>query len=167
MVAAVYRAPVPHGLRLTDRLVNPVLRRLLRTRAGRAPGRRLAVLRYTGSRTGRPHELVVRYARAGSTVWVLVGSAEQKTWWHNLRAPAEVDLWLAGERVRARAMAVDGRQQPAACAAGLAAYLTAVPGAAASLGLSAEASPAALNDAAGRTVLIRADLVRPPSGTAA
>ena len=155
---------MPHGIRPTNRLVNPILRRILRTRAGRAPGRRLAVLRYRGCRTGRPHELVVGYARADSTVWVLVGDADRKTWWHNLRAPVDVDLWLAGERVAARAMVVDGRQQPAACAAGLAAYLAAVPQAAASLGLPAGPSPAALNDAAARTVLVRADLRGPSAG---
>jgi hypothetical protein len=43
---------------LTNRLANPVLRRLLKTGAGRLPGRRLAVIRYTGVRAGRPHELI-------------------------------------------------------------------------------------------------------------
>ena len=153
--------------RAPNRLANPVLRPLLRTRAGALIGRRLALLRYTGTRTGLPHELVVQYARDGETVWVLVGHAEQKTWWHNLRAPADVDLWLAGERIRARAMVISGRQQRAACAAGLAAYLAALPRAASSLGLPEDFGQAALSDLAERTVLVRADVLGPPSGSAA
>jgi hypothetical protein len=161
------------GFRLTNRVANPVLRRVLRMGAGRVLGRRLAVLRYTGARTGRPHELVTMYVRDGGTVWILVGHAEQKTWWRNLRSPAEVDLWLAGERVRARAAVVDGAAQPVACAAGLRAYLAGMPAAARALGLPAgpegasRADDAALADAAARTVLVRADVREPPSGTAA
>jgi len=65
---------------LTNRLANPVLRRLLKRRIGRRLGRHLAVLRYRGVRTGRPHELVAGYARDGGSVWIWAGSAERKTW---------------------------------------------------------------------------------------
>ncbi|HEV7188660.1 MAG TPA: nitroreductase/quinone reductase family protein [Blastococcus sp.] len=118
------------GFWVTNRVANPVLRRVLRTRVGRRLGRGLMVLRYTGTVSGRPHELVVQYARDGDTVWVLVGQAERKTWWHNLRKPADVDLWVAGEHVRARASVVSGRTDPDGAAAGLAAYRRAVPRAA-------------------------------------
>ena len=138
-----------HGFWVTNRLANPVLRRLLRTPAGRRLGRGLTVLRYTGTVTGRPRELVVAYARDGDTVWVLVGNADRKTWWHNLRRPADVDLWLAGEHVRARAVAVPGDAEPDQVAAGLAAYLRAVPRAA--------ATPADL----GTVTLVRADITGP------
>ena len=108
-------------------MANPVLRRLLRGPAGRVLGRGLMVLRYTGTVTGRPHELVVQYARDGDTVWVLVGQADRKTWWHNLRRPADVELWLAGEHVRARAAVVLGDTDPDTAATGLAAYRKVVP----------------------------------------
>ncbi|MGZ4509292.1 MAG: nitroreductase/quinone reductase family protein [Blastococcus sp.] len=100
------------GFWITNRVANPVLRRLLRTPAGRVLGRRLAVLRYTGRRTGEPHELICGYVRDGATVWVRVGMPERKVWWHNLRTPADVELWLAGEHVRARAVVVEGAQSP-------------------------------------------------------
>src|SRR6476469_1855111 len=101
---------------VTNRVANPVLRRLLRTTLGSRLGRGLMVLRYTGSVTGRPHELVVQYAQDGDTVWVLVGQADRKTWWHNLRQPADVELWLAGEHVHARAAVVAGSADPDAAA---------------------------------------------------
>jgi hypothetical protein len=115
------------GFWVTNRVANPVLRRVLRTRIGHRLGRGLMVLRYTGTVSGRPHELVVQYARDGDTVWVLVRHAERKTWWHNLRRPADVELWLAGQHVRARAVVVDGSTDADQAAVGLAAYRRAVP----------------------------------------
>jgi F420H(2)-dependent quinone reductase len=112
---------------VTKRLANPVLRRLLRTPLGRFLGRSLAVLRYTGTRTGTPHELVCQYVRDGDRVWILVGQAEHKTWWRNLRSPSSVELWLAGRRLRATAVAVAGREDPVECGRGLAAYAARVP----------------------------------------
>src|SRR3954452_11148574 len=107
-----------HGFWMTNQLAHPLLRRPLRPPAGLRLGRGLMVLRYTGTVTGRPHELVVQYARDGDTVWVLVGLADRKTWWHNLRQPADVDLWLAGEHVHARAVVVSGAVDPDPAAAG-------------------------------------------------
>jgi hypothetical protein len=150
------------GSWLTNRVANPVLGRLLRTPAGRRLGRSLAVVRYTGTRTGSRHELVCQYARHGPTVWVLVGAAERKTWWHNLRQPAEVELWLAGEHLRARAVALVGSQRPDEAAAGLAAYLAALPRTARALGLPADPSPGDVAGAARRAVLVHFD-TRPES----
>ncbi len=124
-------------------------------------------MRYQGRRTGRPHELVTQYVRDGATVWVLVGAADRRTWWRNLRTPAEVDLWLAGERVRARAVAVEGAQQPAAAAAGLGVYLAAVPRAASAVGVLRGAGPTTLAQAARGAVLVRADVADAPRGPAA
>ena len=149
-----------------NRVVNPLLRRVLRTRAGRRWGRRLAVLRYRGSKTGRPHEVVVQYARTDAAVWIVVRRAEEKTWWHNLRTPREVDLWLAGEHVRARAVAVEGAAQAAESRRGLVAYLARLPQAGAVLGVPRDADAAALEAAAKRVVFVRAD-IRPEPDTAA
>jgi hypothetical protein len=156
----------PLPFEFTNRIANPVLRRLLRTRAGRLPGRRLALIRYTGVRTGRPYELVAGYARDGDSVWIWVGSAEHKRWWRNLRAPAEIDLWLAGERHRARAQSVEGAQQPAAAAAGLTAYLATFPAVGRTVGAH-RGDAGSIAEAAKRVVLVRADLTDPSSGPAA
>jgi hypothetical protein len=60
-------------------------------------------------------------------VWVLVGAAAAKTWWRNLREPADVELWLVGEQARARAQAVVGADAPEEAATGLRAYRAAFP----------------------------------------
>jgi hypothetical protein len=132
------------GHRVMNRVVNPLLRRVLRGPLGRRLGRSLAVVRYTGRRTGEPHELVCQYVRDGGRVWVLVGGPDRKTWWRSLRSPAPVDLWLAGRHHSGMAVAVVGREQPEECARGLAAYAVAVP----------RAGALAVPD----VVLVRADL---------
>ena len=154
------------AFRLTNRVANPVLLRLLRTRAGRRLGSRMAVLRYTGARTGKPHELVVMYARTEATVWIVVGGAEHKSWWRNLAAPADVVLWLAGERLIGRAVAVEGAAQPDEARRGLIAYLARLPKAARSLGVRDRREPTQVAAAAARSVLVRVDL-RPVPDTAA
>jgi hypothetical protein len=154
------------GFLLTNRVANPVLRRVLKTRAGRRLGRRLAVVRYRGSRTGRPHELVVQYARTDAAAWVLVGRHEVKTWWHNLRTPAEVELWLAGEPVRARAVAVLGSEQPDECRRGLLAYVAQVSAARRALGLPADPGRAEVDASLPHVVMVRADLAPRPTDAA-
>ena len=153
-------------LRLINRVANPVLLRVLRTPAGRWLGRRLAVLRYTGVRTGRPREVVVLYARTGSSVWVVVAQAEHKNWWRNLTAPADVVLLLAGERLAARAVAVEGASQPAEARRGLTAYLARMPVAARSLGIRDAGDSEQVAAAAARAVLVRADLRPEPDAAA-
>jgi F420H(2)-dependent quinone reductase len=146
------------GYFVTNRVANPVLRRLLRTRLGRRLGRRLLVIRYRGRRTGRRREVVVQYARSGPTVWILVGQAERKAWWQNLRAPGDVDLWLQGQRTHGRAVAVVGSVQPAEARRGLVAYLSRVPQAVPAVGLRSMTDARAVADTARRVVLVRVDL---------
>lgn len=77
---------------VANRVVIPVLR----SRAGRRLGGRLAVVEYVGRRTGRRHRLVAQYATDGRTVRFMVGMAERKTWWRNFLSPHPVHLLLAG-----------------------------------------------------------------------
>jgi hypothetical protein len=149
------RVPARH--RLTNRVANPAMRRLLRSPAGRLLGRQLAVIRYPGARTGQVRELVAGYARAAGTVWIWVGGAGSKRWWRNFRAPADVELWLAGEHVHGRARAVEGTTDPEECRAGVVAYLAVVPGAARVMRLPGDPSrltPDVLRD----VVMVRVDL---------
>jgi hypothetical protein len=151
----------PLGIWVTNHLANPILRPLLHNPAGHRLGRRLALIRYTGHRTGCMHELPVQYARDGARIWILPGSPEHKTWWRSLRDGAEVDLVLAGHGIHGHAMVIDGTRQPE-FAEGLAAYLRAVPQARRALGLTKHASPSSgdtevrqIRDSA---VLVRVDL---------
>jgi F420H(2)-dependent quinone reductase len=65
-------------------LVNPRLVTLIRSpRGGRALGRQLTVLTYTGRRSGRRISTPVGYRRSGDVVTIPVGMADRKNWWRN------------------------------------------------------------------------------------
>jgi len=66
----------------------PLLRRLA--------DRQVCELRFAGVRTGRPVVLPVMYARRDDRLVVLVGGADQKTWWRNFARPTVVRVLLAG-----------------------------------------------------------------------
>jgi F420H(2)-dependent quinone reductase len=126
----------PFGIWVKNHVANPVMRPLLRSRAGHRLGQHLALIRYRGPRTGRVYEFPVQYARVGNHLWILPGSPEHKTWWHHMRDGAAVDLVLAGHAVHGKATALTGAEHPDEVAEGLVAYVRAMPRAARSLGLS-------------------------------
>ncbi len=78
---------------MTAMLRTPGLERLV--------GRNVALLTFTGRRTGREYTTPVTYYRDGDTVTIL--TKRRRTWWRNLVSRPEVELRLAGRRVRGRA----------------------------------------------------------------
>jgi hypothetical protein len=140
-----------------NHVVNPAMRALLRSPAGRRLGGHLAVLRYTGARTGQRRELVAGYARAGTAAWIWVGGAETKRWWRNFRTPAPVELWLAGEHVTGRGVAVEGAADPETCREGVAAYVASVPGGSRAMRLTAPPERLTSDDLRG-IVMVRVDI---------
>jgi hypothetical protein len=107
--------PRTHGFWVTNHLGNPNLRPLLRSSLGRRLGRRLAVLRDRGHRSGQVHELVVQYVRVGDVVWIVPGQPERKRWWRNMLAPWPVELWLAGTHVTGAAHVLREPTTPGRC----------------------------------------------------
>ena len=81
-----------------NRVVNPLVRGVLRSRAHGVLSGRLALLTVTGRRSGRTFTFPVGYHRDGDRVTIGVGSPERKRWWRNLRDAAPVEIWLAGVR---------------------------------------------------------------------
>jgi hypothetical protein len=89
-----------------DRLVNPLVRRLLRSPPHDLLSGGIALLTGTGRRTGTPIDLPVRYERAGETL--TVASAPPRQWWRNLRGGAPVRFLLAGEEREGHASVQEG-----------------------------------------------------------
>jgi hypothetical protein len=146
---------------MTNRVANPILGFVLKGRMAARWGRHLAVVRYEGRLTGRPRELIVQYARDGSTVLILPGSAHRKTWWRNFEEPRDVELVLAGALVRGRGLVIDGRADPVRVHDALVTFFRTVPRARKALGLPAGGEPladGALVDLAARSVVLRVDL---------
>lgn len=82
---------------LTNDMANRLLLPLLKSSAGGLMGRQLAVVQYTGRRSGLAHELVTQYVMDGPTVRISVGRSENKTWWRNFQTPYPMGLHLAGD----------------------------------------------------------------------
>jgi hypothetical protein len=90
---------------VVNRVVNPVVRAVLRSPAHGLLSGHLALLTITGRRTGRAFTFPVGYHRDGDRVTVGVDWPERKRWWRNLSDAAPVEIWLAGVRRHGTAQA--------------------------------------------------------------
>jgi hypothetical protein len=87
----------PLALAFTNRAINPAFMRLLRTSlGGRVLGRRLAVVEYTGRRSGAARGLVTLYECRGATVTVPIAAPIRKRWWRNFLEPTALRIHIAG-----------------------------------------------------------------------
>lgn len=83
-----------------NRLVNPVIRALLRSRFHVRLGRTVALLTYRGTLSGREITIPVQYVRDPSGRYVIVpGDPDHKRWWRNFQVPVPVRLLVAGEEI--------------------------------------------------------------------
>lgn len=83
------------------------MRLLLRTPGlQRLLGRSLALVTFTGRRTGNRYSIPVSYRRTDGEVTVL--TRRSRSWWRNFETPRPIEVRLAGTNVRGRAGAVVG-----------------------------------------------------------
>lgn len=120
-----------------NRLVNPVVRWLLRSPLHRLLSGSLVLLSYQGRKTGRWYSLPCMYARDGQDLFIVPGQPDRKLWWRNLRQPTPVRLRLQGRDLDGTATA---SSDPEAVAAGLRRYLARYPKAARPLGVRLDAN---------------------------
>jgi hypothetical protein len=142
-----------------NRLVNPVVRLLLRSPLHPVLSRSLVILSYQGRKTGRWPSLPCMYARDGQDPYVVPGQPDRKIWWRNLRQPTRVRLRLQGCDREGIATA---SSDPEAVAAGLHHYLARYPKAAKPLGvrLDANGTPHGTTTAPYPLVVVRVHLDR-------
>jgi hypothetical protein len=89
-----------------NRTVNPALRGILRSPVHRIASGRLALITYTGRRSGRQYTIPVLYRDKGEEITIAVGWPDRKVWWRNLTGPGgPVRLVVRGEEVRGHAVA--------------------------------------------------------------
>lgn len=111
------------GLRLL-RLANPLVRRVLESRAHRLLSGRLVLLAYRGRRSGRELRIPLRYAETETGALVAVAvRPDHKRWWRAFRTEAPATLTLRGARLGAIGVVADGDERAAA----LRAYLDRYP----------------------------------------
>jgi hypothetical protein len=81
-----------------NRSGNHAVARLLRSPLHRLVSRRLALITFTGTRSGRAYTIPVGYRREGAKVTIPVLWPGRKLWWRNLSTGAPVTLVLDGSR---------------------------------------------------------------------
>ena len=71
-------------------------------------GKQLALLSFTGRRSGRRYTIPMSYARNGDTVFMM--TQKRRTWWRNFADQPDVELRLAGRVVAGTAEAHIGTE---------------------------------------------------------
>jgi hypothetical protein len=85
-------------MRFMNRVVNPFVAWVLRSRRHGLLSRRLLLLEVTGRRSGRTFTFPVQYGRDSKGFVIVPGLARRKQWWRNLLSPAPVTYWWEGSR---------------------------------------------------------------------
>ena len=85
------------------RVLNPVMRWLLRSPLGGPARKQIMVLRFTGRKSGRAYEVPVSAHRIGGDLYALTGAG----WRLNFRGGAGADVYLDGRTTRMRGELLD------------------------------------------------------------
>jgi hypothetical protein len=94
------------GFAVLNHAINPLVRWLMRSPLHSLASRQVALISYTGRRSGRRFTIPVGYEIAGLQVTITVGSPERKIWWRSLTGTgAPVELLIRGRRRTGHAIA--------------------------------------------------------------
>jgi len=147
-------------MRFRDRVVNPIVRSVLRSPLHRLLSGWLVILAYQVRKTGRCYSLPCMYARDGQDLYIVPAQPDRKVWWRNLRQPTRVRVRLQGRDLQGTATA---SSEPEPVAARLRRYLARYPRAAKPLGVRLDASgtPHGTRTAAHPLVVVAVHLDRP------
>jgi hypothetical protein len=89
-----------------NRVLNPALRTVLRSPLHGLASGRVALITYTGGRTGREYTIPCFYRDKGDEVTIAVGWPDRKVWWRNLTGEGgPVCLVVRGQELRGHAIA--------------------------------------------------------------
>lgn len=88
-----------------ERVVNPLMKRLLRSRLHPLVSDSLLLVTFTGRQSGREYTTPVGYEQLDGTLYVT--SQTDRTWWRNLRDDAPVTVHLRGERREGRTEVIE------------------------------------------------------------
>jgi hypothetical protein len=119
-------------------------------------------LSYRGKKSGKEYSLPVQYSCDGALLTIVVGTAEKKTWWRNLRGGSMVHGTMAGKPFSGSAEVWEGERDAARIALALVPYLKRFPGAARMYHLTRQPdgsfNPEDINNAARSMVMVQVNL---------
>ena len=89
-----------------NRVLNPALKTILRSPMHRLASDRVALITYTGRRSGREYTIPCFYRDKDDEVTIAVGWPDDKLWWRNLTGSGgPVTLLVRGRVLRGHAVA--------------------------------------------------------------
>ncbi|MDX1512001.1 MAG: hypothetical protein R3249_11680 [Nitriliruptorales bacterium] len=92
--------------RLMNATINRPLRALVQSPLHRLVSDRIAVISYTGRRSGKQYTLPAFYRDKGAYLTVAVGWPDEKVWWHNFTGEGgPVDVVVKGRHLTGHAVA--------------------------------------------------------------
>jgi hypothetical protein len=100
------------GFAIVNRTINPLVGWLICSPLHWLASQRLALITYTGRRSGRRYTIPVGYQMNGAQMTITVGSPDRKVWWRSLTgAGAPVELIVRGRRRTGHAVAIRAGDQ--------------------------------------------------------
>jgi hypothetical protein len=115
------------------RIVNRVVGAVLRSPRHRLLSGSVAVIRWSGQKSGRTFSTPVQYGCCGDDLVILVGRPDTKTWWRNFRHERELEVLLRRRWLTMTGRVVTAADDPEEIARLLSAYVARFPRAARSL----------------------------------
>jgi hypothetical protein len=109
------------------KVMNALMVVVLRSPLHRVASKGLAVIRYTGRRSGKRFSLPAQYLRHDGEIVVYVGRPATKAWWRNFRDGADADVLVGGTWMPMSGRVVAGVDDEAAVTELRAAYLDRFP----------------------------------------
>lgn len=100
---------------------NPIMKLILNSPLHGLFSEKVLLFTYQGRKSGKEFSLPVQYARKDEIIYIVVGMADRKTWWKNLRGGVTIQLLLQQKKLNARAevLASEARREEMADALGL------------------------------------------------
>lgn len=115
-------SPKPIRYRVFNRLVNPLVVRILDSPWHRLLSGALLTIHYRGRKSGIEYTIPVQFVRTGPHIYVIPADHEKKSWWRNFRTAAPVQLRIQGKSVGATAEILDSVSNPDVVLEAFAAY---------------------------------------------
>jgi hypothetical protein len=149
-----------------NKIANPVVRMILRSRFHRWMSASVLLITYHGRKSGKEFTLPVNYAQDGVFVFIMPGMPEKKSWWRNFREKTPVRLTLRGEVLSGTGILLDPATQAEEIANGIKVKLNQYPSLAGSYHIRSKPGggdwdSADLLQAAQTLAMIRVELLKP------
>ena len=102
-----------------NHIFNAIVRWILLSPLHGLMSKNVLLIAFRGRKSGKEYMTPVQFSQEGKEVWILVGFAEKKRWWHNLTGGATVRLFIKGKWQNGQAIVLRGEADRPVILAGL------------------------------------------------